>query len=140
MKRPSAKGYIALKILLIIFSPSSASLGFPLPLRFIHSFKLPVPHLMLSVSVRLCYISAIALGSLGGRVKGLFHRGKQRLSEVVQTERMGLLAEGVLHNEIFSSYSMAFEDNILSYIWESECNGKPTCKHLWRLKILILEC
>lgn len=59
---------------------------------------------MLSVFAPLCYISAIALGSLGETVRGVFHREKHTLSKVGQTEKRVLLAEGVLHNEIFHLY------------------------------------
>lgn len=104
---PSAKGYVSLKILLIISSPSSVSLR--LPLSFIVSVS---SWCLNSCCLYLCYfvISAIALGGLGETVRRDLHREKCSLGEVGQTERRVLLAEGREHNEIFY---LLFSANIL---------------------------
>lgn len=104
---PSAQGYIALKILLIISSPSSVSLR--LPLSFILSFSSS------SRAVCICYISAIALGSLGETVRRVFHGEKNTDWERLGKQRGGFYWQkelSIMKSSVFS-YSMAFGDNTL---------------------------
>lgn len=100
-----AKGYITLKIILIISSPSPVSLGLLYLSDLSFSFS---PHYLSSCCVYLCffcYIPETALGSLKETVKGDFHREKYR--EVVQTERRVLLAEGILRLNISISINQS---------------------------------
>lgn len=69
---------------------------------------------MLSVFVLLCYISAIALGSLGDTARGVFHREKHRLSK--QKGGFYWQRESCIMKYFILSYSMAFDEIILSYI------------------------
>lgn len=110
IRSPSAKGYITLKIILIIFSPSSVSQGFHLPLSFVFFLWFPLPHPMLSVFVLLCYISATALGSLGETVKGVFHREKHRLRERLGKHSGGSYWQSEFHimKYFFLSFYMTF--------------------------------
>lgn len=139
IRSPSAEGDITLKILLIISSPSGVS-RFPFTSQLYPLTQLPEPPLMPSVFVLLCYISAIALGSLGETVKGIFHREKRTLNG--QTERRDLLAEGLCIMQYFIfTYFMKFEDAVVClrewgvYLWaHTVIVSVDTCSRLLGLQ------